>query len=328
MMKTNCSKSSLTAMRLRIILIGILFVVTHLFVGAAQANAKLFSFKTYNGGPFVVAQGGGTDILTTGNQTLELFGKFDIVTMDAALRNGSIIQIRCFNSQFVSAENGGGGQVNCNRNSAHEWETFKILQAVGTRSLILPGDYVRIKASNGMFLRTPRPDGSGGVILANGHQNDKADLFKIDSFDGQLPPLDQFELHMASFPGSSFPANPETPMGGCTLSRRDSVVFEEPVPNGSVVGIWTQLSCLGSANGVRINPEYYKGVSFKNGWHVTEFVAPDTSVNGCNGSVTTSPVIGSHTPYVQLHMACPPFKSKAENIVKVSVAGPQGFPMQ
>jgi hypothetical protein len=85
--------------------------------------------------------------------------------------------------------------------------------------------------------------------------------------------------------------------------------------------------CQSSGNGVKVNPEFFRGISLRNGWHIVEFLTPDTSESGCSSSARSSPTVGSNNPYVQLHMVCGSFRGIAENVVSVTAAGPRGWSM-
>jgi hypothetical protein len=73
-----------------------------------------------------------------------------------------IVQLRAANGQFVTAEGGGGGAVNANRDVAAEWETFVLTGIGGT---IEPGSNVSLRAQNGDFLCAE--GGGGGAVVAN-----------------------------------------------------------------------------------------------------------------------------------------------------------------
>jgi glucosylceramidase len=65
--------------------------------------------------------------------------------------------------KFVSAENGGGGVVDANRDAASTWETFTLYDINGGD--LVSGDLVNLAASNGQFVSAE--NGGGGVLNAN-----------------------------------------------------------------------------------------------------------------------------------------------------------------
>jgi murein DD-endopeptidase MepM/ murein hydrolase activator NlpD len=85
------------------------------------------------------------------------------------------VNLRSANGGFVVAENGGGGIVNANRNEAHEWETFTIIDINGGE--LEDGDEINIRTINGNFFVAI--DGGGGDLLANRAAPKEWELFKI-----------------------------------------------------------------------------------------------------------------------------------------------------
>jgi glucosylceramidase len=65
--------------------------------------------------------------------------------------------------KFVSAENGGGGVVDANRDAASTWETFTLYDINGGD--LVSGDLVNLAAANGQFVSAE--NGGGGVLNAN-----------------------------------------------------------------------------------------------------------------------------------------------------------------
>ncbi len=90
---------------------------------AAAVTGKLFIFTSYGAGLSITAEGGGCGPISASTTNRGSFEQFDIVVRRGELVDGAVINIRGNNSQFVSAEGGGGGYVNCNRNVAGAWET-------------------------------------------------------------------------------------------------------------------------------------------------------------------------------------------------------------
>lgn len=303
-----------------------------MLVPCVQAvDGKLFILSNYVSGNTVSANGGGTGPLSADNTNRGNFEQFDITVLtQIGLRDGAQVRIRCNNSQFIAAEGGGGGDVNCNRNVGSIWETYTIFLAnsdFGSGRPITSGRYVQFRAGNGNFLKTQSWLGTG-VLVASGTQREKEAMFRIDFVDGHLPPLVETILRMDDFPGWMFTINSDHPLGNCRMQRDDAVaVFREDVPGGTVAGVYVTLDCRGSFNGVRTDPEFFKGFTLRNGWHIVDVFTGDTSSNGCNGFTRSSPAIGSNSPYVQLHMACPAWTGIGENVVSVRVAGPQGWSM-
>lgn len=73
------------------------------------------------------------------------------------------INLKSFNGNFVTAENGGGERVNANRPNAREWETFILLDL--NDGELETGDAVAIKTNNGNFFSAI--NGGGDKLLAD-----------------------------------------------------------------------------------------------------------------------------------------------------------------
>lgn len=93
---------------------------------------------------------------------LILFGLILLTTNITFARHFSVT-LKSINGSFVTAENGGGGQVNANRSSAGAWETFTLLDL--NEGELEAGDAVAIKTVNGNFFSAI--NGGGDKLLAD-----------------------------------------------------------------------------------------------------------------------------------------------------------------
>ena len=115
--------------------------------------------------------------------------------------------------------------------------------------------------------------------------------------DNSVTTLDWKILTLTS--GGTFPANPESPTGPCYLKNNQM--------NDSFGGqIQTVLSCTGSVTGLKANPEYFKGLTLKNGWVVDTATVRDDAVIAGSGrggwGWRTQPASGSNNPYARIHV--------------------------
>jgi hypothetical protein len=78
-------------------------------------------------------------------------------TFDVVPRPGGLIALRSATGKFVSAENGGGGDVTADRAVAAGWETFALETEGNGR--------VHVRAANGMYVTAE--NGGGGLVHAD-----------------------------------------------------------------------------------------------------------------------------------------------------------------
>ena len=72
-----------------------------------------------------------------------------ILTSNIAFARHFSVNLKSFNGSFVTAEGGGGGAVNANRDRAGEWESFTLLDL--NEGELNDGDPIAIKTVNGNF---------------------------------------------------------------------------------------------------------------------------------------------------------------------------------
>jgi len=72
---------------------------------------------------------------------------------------GSLVSLKSSDGQFVSAENGGGGEVTANRSARNSWETFEVVEQGGGR--------IALRTVDGHFLSA---EGGGGDTLSANRQ--------------------------------------------------------------------------------------------------------------------------------------------------------------
>ncbi len=97
--------------------------------GGILRHGTPVNIRTSNGMYWVAEQGG--DGRVNANRTVP--GGWEQFTIEKAggssgdvIQNGDYIALRAMNGRYVTAENGGGGEVNANRQSRGGWETFRI----------------------------------------------------------------------------------------------------------------------------------------------------------------------------------------------------------
>jgi len=84
--------------------------------------------------------------------------------------------------QFVSAEQGGGGDVHANRPAAQAWETFTLLDL--NAGSLQSGDLVNLQAADGHFLCAEGGGGAGSVVNATRVNPLDWETFKVVKLSG------------------------------------------------------------------------------------------------------------------------------------------------
>jgi hypothetical protein len=123
------------------------------------------------GGYYVVAEGGGGDVLNANRTAIGSWETFTVIDLNGStLDNGDLIHIQSVGGYYVVAEGGGGDVVNCNRTVPQGWETFRIMKVGGTGT-IHSGDAISLQAYNGWNCcggnYVVAEDGGGSVVNAN-----------------------------------------------------------------------------------------------------------------------------------------------------------------
>jgi hypothetical protein len=123
-----------------------------------------------------------------------------------------------------------------------------------------------------------------------------SDSNRTNNTSAHVPVVPTTWRHMTMSNGS-FPKNFESPQLGCAGMTINQM------SDGSQIA--TVLSCASSINGLKANPEYFKGVTLKNGWKVESVrIHSDGIVSGGPGgwSWRVQPAVGSTDPRVQIHV--------------------------
>ena len=87
------------------------------------------------------------------------------------------VTLQTWRGHYVVAEGGGGGEVNANRTSARQWETFELIDVDGLA--LRSGDAVRFRAANGDYLVAEH--GGGGAVNANRTAGGPWETFTIEA---------------------------------------------------------------------------------------------------------------------------------------------------
>lgn len=97
--------------------------------GHALQNGDQVSLRFERGGWLSAENGGGRGLLSNGRSSGP-WETFTIVKLDTAagpfIRSGDRVAFRAPNGQFITAEDGGGGKLNCKGGSQGPWEIFII----------------------------------------------------------------------------------------------------------------------------------------------------------------------------------------------------------
>src|SRR5215213_3558464 len=122
-------------------------------------------------GYFVVAEGGGGDVLNANRGAIGPWETFTVIDLNGgALESGDLINIQSVGGYYVVAESGGGDVVNCNRTVPQQWETFRI-EKLGGGGTIGSGDSISLHVYNGWSCcggsYVVAEGGGGSVVNAN-----------------------------------------------------------------------------------------------------------------------------------------------------------------
>jgi hypothetical protein len=122
-------------------------------------------------GYFVVAEGGGGDVVNANRTAVGPWETFTVIDLNGgSLESGDLINIQSIGGYYVVAEGGGGDVVNANRTAAQAWETFRIEKLNGGGT-IGSGDPISLQAYNGWSCcggnYVVAEGGGGSVVNAN-----------------------------------------------------------------------------------------------------------------------------------------------------------------
>lgn len=117
-------------------------------------------------GYFVVAEGGGGDVVNANRGAIGSWETFTIIDLNGgALESGDLIHIQTVAGYYFVAESGGGDVVNANRTVPLGWETFRIAK-IGGSGVIGSGNSISLQAYNGWN------GGGGSYVVAEGGGGD------------------------------------------------------------------------------------------------------------------------------------------------------------
>jgi hypothetical protein len=125
--------------------------------------------------------------------------------------------------------------------------------------------------------------------------------------------LDYEKAHRA---GAQFSDGVEGQRGGCGFSGQ----FANNRPDYSVL-FWAR--CLGSPNGVRLNPEVFTGWRLKNGWKVKSFDFRSVEKSAGDWQWRQTPAIGSDDPSAKMHIWVDALGEVSISLV-ITIEGPAG----
>lgn len=151
----------------------------------SSGNTYTTAFQSV-GGYFVVAEGGGGDVVNANRLAIGSWETFTLIDLNGgSLDNGDLVHIQSVNGHFVVAESGGGDVVNANRTVPLEWETFRIGKVGGTGT-IHSGDTISLQAYNGWSggggNYVVAEDGGGSVVNANRGAVGSWEMFTLHIF--------------------------------------------------------------------------------------------------------------------------------------------------
>lgn len=185
-------------------------------VGTAESAATLVSnvtFRTQLNNRYVGAQnnGGGAVIATaTVAQAWENFALID--KNGGSLVSGDEVYIRAGSGQYWQAANGGGSTLNAGSYNQLGWETFRIVKASGTGTIV-SGDVVGLQTTTTNNWVSAE-NGGGGTVFAYGGALGAWEKFIIGvngpttNYDWQLVWSDEFNGSSIDFSKWSFEVQP------------------------------------------------------------------------------------------------------------------------
>jgi hypothetical protein len=136
-------------------------------------------------GYFVVAEGGGGDVLNANRTAVGPWETFTVIDLNGgALESGDLINIQSIGGYYVVAEGGGGDVVNCNRTVPLQWETFRI-EKIGGGGTIGSGDSISLQAYNGWNCC------GGNYVVAEGGGG-----ANVNANRGAVGPWETFTIHI------------------------------------------------------------------------------------------------------------------------------------
>lgn len=137
------------------------------------------NLRTADGQHFLQAKGGGGSELTATGSLAREWETFYLLAANRTsigFPNGAQVNLRMYRDSgyYVSATNGGGGDVTVQGQAAGQFETFTIILEAGVEKL-QQGDNFGLRASSGQFLTAN--GGGGGSITATGETMGNLETF-------------------------------------------------------------------------------------------------------------------------------------------------------
>ncbi len=133
--------------------------------------------------------GGAGSIVDAKARDLGSYERFKLLDVNRErLMSGDTINLETYNSQFLSAAGGGGGQITGDRQFAREWERFVLVKRGGSAgSEIVHGDRVTLQSYNRRYVSAI--NGGGGEVRA-----DRTNPGSWETFTFKEEPYDEDRL--------------------------------------------------------------------------------------------------------------------------------------
>jgi len=146
------------------------------------------SFQSAVNGCYVTAIEGGNVGLRAANSTAAgAYENFTVNDMSGAgtVSSGDSVSLQSYDGLYLTADGGGGSDMQNNHTSPGAWETFNIMKINGSGSLS-SGNYVAIKTSSGKYLTVEK----NGSVDATGTSIGSAQTFVVQvSQIGSVPAI-------------------------------------------------------------------------------------------------------------------------------------------
>jgi hypothetical protein len=197
------------------------------FTGQIVITPGSFSAGGDSGSGIVDLFGNPVALLFAGNGSQTIANPIDEVLHRAGVRFNCApppptrdVNIQASNGQFMSAEQGGGGDVNANRDGAGPWETFHMHDL--DNADLMSGDRVTFQTIDG-YHWLQAANGGGGRMLAIGLIEDGWETFVIDRIAGPGPIQSGDQVSLRTPGGPPWYATAEGGGGGTVNVNRVAV---------------------------------------------------------------------------------------------------------
>ncbi len=194
-----------------------------------------------------------------------------ILSANASFARHFSVNLQSANGNFVTAEDGGGRNINANRERAAEWETFTLLDL--NEGELISGDPVAIKTTNGNFFSAV--NGGGDNLFA-----DKTALVTWETFiiERKNARNDNFIKDGDKVTFRSWNKNYISAMngGGREVNSKPSVVSNSEIFTVKIVGMPTMSKLSGPFTAPQMIIPFPVGVDENN--------PPESDVQKCKNS--------------------------------------------